>query len=76
MYHPGHLLHLGLETGWVRFYSYTIDNNGVKGTTELNATPLLFVYQCLSKNGFMFLAAVVIILCNLFWIAIRWLKQM
>ena len=43
MWHPGHLLHQGLETGWVRFYSYTIDNNGVKGTTELNATPLLFV---------------------------------
>ena len=43
MWHPGYLLHFGLETGWVRFYSYTIDNNGKKGTTAVNATPLLFV---------------------------------
>jgi hypothetical protein len=43
MWHPGHLMHVGLETGSVRFYSYTIDNNGKKGTTAVNATPLLFV---------------------------------
>src|SRR5918993_6128716 len=22
MWHPGHLLHAGIETGWLRFYSY------------------------------------------------------
>ena len=66
MWHPGHLLHLGLETGWVRFYSYTIDNNGVKGTTELNATPLLFVlsmpikerFHVFTGSGFYFLQSV------------------
>jgi hypothetical protein len=52
MWHPGHLMHLGLETGWVRFYSYTIDNNGIKGTTELNATPLLFVLSMPLKERF------------------------
>src|SRR3954466_1517189 len=43
MYHPGHLLHVGLETGWVRFYSYTINNNGKQGATSTDATPILFV---------------------------------
>src|SRR5829696_1076934 len=43
MWHPGHLMHLGIETGMVHFYSYTIDNNGKKGTTEVNATPLFFI---------------------------------
>ncbi|MGZ5190294.1 MAG: hypothetical protein ACXWCZ_04695 [Flavisolibacter sp.] len=45
MWHPGHLLHAGLETGWLRFYSYSIDNNGKKGTTEINATPILLVFS-------------------------------
>jgi len=45
MWHPGHLLHAGIETGWVRFYSYSIDNNGKKGTTEINATPILLVFS-------------------------------
>jgi len=43
MWHPGHLLHIGLETGSLRFYSYTIDNNGKKGTTQVDATPIFFV---------------------------------
>ena len=36
MWHPGNLLHAGLETGWLRFYSYTIDDNGNEGKTEIS----------------------------------------
>lgn len=45
MWHPGNLLHAGLETGWLRFYTYTIDDNGNEGRTEINATPILLVFS-------------------------------
>ena len=42
MWHPDHLLKLGLETGYMTFLSYTIkDSAGNKGKVVLNATPLL-----------------------------------
>lgn len=42
MWHPDHLLKVGLETGHLTFYSYTFkDSAGVKGKTKLQAVPLL-----------------------------------
>ena len=52
MWHPGRLMHIGLETGSMRFYSYTIDNNGKKGTTEINATPIFFIISMPLKERF------------------------
>jgi hypothetical protein len=42
MWHPDHLLKVGLETGYMTFLSYTIkDSAGNRGKVVLNATPLL-----------------------------------
>jgi hypothetical protein len=52
MWRPGKLLHAGLETGWVRFYSYTIENSGKEGKTEVRATPILLVLSMPLSNRF------------------------
>ena len=42
MWHPDHLVKVGLETGYLTFLSYTLkDSLGKKGKVVLNATPLL-----------------------------------
>lgn len=42
MWHPDHLLKVGLETGHMTFYSYTFkDSTGLKGKTKLQAIPVL-----------------------------------
>jgi len=42
MWHPDHLLKVGLETGHMTFYSYTFkDSAGVSGKTKLYAIPVL-----------------------------------
>ena len=42
MWHPDHLLKVGLETGHMTFYSYKFkDSAGVSGTTKLQAIPVL-----------------------------------
>jgi hypothetical protein len=42
MWHPDHLLKVGLETGYMTFLSYTIkDSAGNRGKVVLNAIPLL-----------------------------------
>jgi hypothetical protein len=44
LWHPDHLLRVGLETGHMTFYSYTFaDSIGTKGKTALTAIPLLLV---------------------------------
>ena len=45
LWHPDHLLRVGLESGWLRFYSYTINDNGVRSSTEVRATPILVVFS-------------------------------
>src|SRR5829696_945069 len=43
MWHPDHLLKVGLETGHMTFYSYTFkDSTGLGGETKLTAIPVLF----------------------------------
>lgn len=42
MWHPDHLLKVGLETGHMTFYSYTFkDSTGLGGKTKLYAIPVL-----------------------------------
>ena len=42
MWHPDHLLKVGLETGHMTFYSYTFkDSTGLIGKTKLSAIPVL-----------------------------------
>jgi hypothetical protein len=42
MWHPDHLLKVGLETGHLTFYSYTFkDSLGTNGKTKLSAIPVL-----------------------------------
>jgi hypothetical protein len=42
MWHPDHLLKVGLETGHMTFYSYTFkDSSGVSGKAKLYAIPVL-----------------------------------
>lgn len=42
MWHPDHLLKVGIETGYMTFLSYDLkDSAGNKGKIRLNATPLL-----------------------------------
>ena len=42
MWHPDHLLKVGLETGHMTFYSYTFkDSSGVSGKMKLQAIPVL-----------------------------------
>lgn len=42
MWHPDHLLKVGIETGHMTFYSYTFkDSAGVSGKTKIYAIPVL-----------------------------------
>src|SRR5215218_5899382 len=51
MWHPDHLLKAGLETGVVRFYSYTLkDSAGKTGKIAFNATPILLEWSMSLKN--------------------------
>ncbi len=46
MWHPDHLLKLGLETGYMTFLSYTItDSANNKGKVVLNAIPVLLEWS-------------------------------
>lgn len=44
MWHPDHLLRVGLETGWTRFFSYTLRGTS-EGNLYLNGIPLLLVFS-------------------------------
>lgn len=45
MWHPDHLLRLGLETGMVPFYSYTIKDNNYTGEMHLSAIPIMLEWS-------------------------------
>ncbi|HEU4902904.1 MAG TPA: hypothetical protein VFT06_08930, partial [Flavisolibacter sp.] len=46
MWHPDHLLHVGLETGHLTFYSYRFrDSANTEGTVRLSAIPVLVEYN-------------------------------
>lgn len=46
MWHPDHLVKLGLETGYLTFLSYTLrDSAGNTGKVQLNAVPLLIEWS-------------------------------
>jgi hypothetical protein len=44
MWHPDHLLRVGIESGWTRFFSYTL-KKGAEGNLYLSAVPLLLVFS-------------------------------
>lgn len=44
MWYPDHLLRVGIETGWVRFYSYTL-HGAADGNLYTSAAPLLLVFS-------------------------------
>jgi hypothetical protein len=52
MWHPDHLVKVGLETGYMTFLNYTLkDSAGQKGKVLLNATPFLVEWtMALSKR--------------------------
>jgi hypothetical protein len=46
LWHPDHMLKVGLESGYVTFYSYRLrDDSGKEGTISLNAVPVLLVWS-------------------------------
>ncbi|RYY98609.1 MAG: hypothetical protein EOO11_07520 [Chitinophagaceae bacterium] len=46
LWHPDHQVKVGLESGYVRFYSYTFrDSAATRGKTTLSAVPLLLVWS-------------------------------
>jgi hypothetical protein len=51
MWHPDHLLKVGLETGHITFFNYTLtDSAGHKGKVALEATPVLLVWSMSVTN--------------------------
>jgi hypothetical protein len=44
MWYPDHLLRIGIETGWVRFFSYTL-HGAADGNLYTSAAPLLLVFS-------------------------------
>lgn len=44
LWYPDHLLRVGIETGWVRFFSYTL-HGAADGNLYLSAAPLLLVFS-------------------------------
>jgi hypothetical protein len=44
MWHPNHLVRLGIETGWTKFYSYTLQTQP-SGQVYLSGVPLLIVWS-------------------------------
>ena len=45
MWHPEHLIRVGVESGWVHFYGYSMEGNGIKGSADLSAIPLLLQWS-------------------------------
>lgn len=45
MWQPDHLLGLGFETGWTRFYSYSTQHVNGTGNTDVTGVPLLVVFS-------------------------------
>jgi hypothetical protein len=44
MWYPDHLLRVGIESGWTRFYSYTLKKKS-EGNLYLSAIPILLVFS-------------------------------
>lgn len=45
MWHPDHLLRLGIETGHTRMYGYTFGDATAQGNVEVSAVPVLLVWS-------------------------------
>ena len=45
MWYPNYRLRLGIESGFINFYSYKVKNGNNSGKVNLNAVPLLIVWS-------------------------------
>ena len=45
MWYPNYRLRVGIETGYMNFYSYSIKNGNTEGKVTLSAVPLLLVWS-------------------------------
>ena len=45
MWQPDHLLRVGLESGWMNFYSYKAEDNSIKGKVNVRAIPIILVFS-------------------------------
>ena len=45
MWRPDHRLSVGLESGWVQLFGYSIDGPGERGSVQLTAVPLLLMWS-------------------------------
>lgn len=45
MWHPDHLLRIGIESGYVNFYTYTVQNGNTSGKVSLTGIPILLVWS-------------------------------
>jgi hypothetical protein len=45
MWHPGHRLAVGVESGWTSLYSYSIRGPGPSGSLDLGAVPILLMFS-------------------------------
>lgn len=55
LWHPDHRLRVGIESGFTRFYSYTLSGiNNARGRLELKAIPLLLEFSMTVYKNFHF----------------------
>lgn len=45
MWHPDHRLRFGIESGYVNFYSYTVQNGSTGGKVSLTGIPIMTVWS-------------------------------
>ncbi len=45
MWYPNHRLRVGIESGYMQFYSYRVKNGTIPGSVSLEAIPLLVVWS-------------------------------
>ncbi|MDB5280783.1 MAG: hypothetical protein JWR61_5738 [Ferruginibacter sp.] len=45
MWHPGHRLWLGIESGYTNFFSYELKSNNETGKVSLHAVPMMVVWS-------------------------------
>ncbi len=58
MWHPDHRLRFGIESGYVNFYTYTVQNGNTTGKVSLTGIPVLLVWSMALTKRFNIFAGV------------------
>lgn len=58
MWHPDHLLRFGIESGYVNFYRYTVQNGNTTGKVSMTGIPVLLVWSMALTKRFNIFAGV------------------